>query len=313
VSVISCDRKPWRGRSGGYQITIGGSTPTSTIDRTIVEIYQVTTDNGGDSAAIVLQDPRVPQALAFHPDWPLCQLTQIQALQDTNNAVNWYVTATYTSQAPRQADQNPLDAPDVVRWSKEPVHLVVDEAFDGGVEDASGNILRASRNEMIAVQNMAADNFDPPIMDPSYDLIATVTRNVAYVPFWAIDYPANPASVNDAPLTFGGIPMDIATLMMHPPDISELKQWNTTFYYEMTMTFAYRARTWDWRIPNMGFNTMDPNGNKKQITVKGVPVSVPQMLDEDGFFIGTGNRDSVTFCVFQRPRDDFSVIRLPAR
>lgn len=313
MSVISCDRKPWRGRAAKVTLQIGGSSDNS-ITRSITEVYQVVTNNAPDSAVVVLNSTLVPQiGISVHPDYPMALLVDISATQDQANPYQWYVVATFSTIQPRQPQDNPLQRPDVVRWTKRPIRQVVQWANNGGFEDSDGNVLIAGDGDPIAILNAASDLFDPPLEDDAYDLVATVTRNVPYVPQWAVEIPSFPAATNEAPVMFGGLSMNAATLLMYPPDISELKVENQIQYYTMTMEFAYRSIGWDWRIPNMGFNYVNSNGNKLPIKIYGAPASVAQMLDENGDQRIGGSPSDVTYAVFQRPRADYSVIRLPAR
>jgi hypothetical protein len=322
MAVVSCGSKPWKGRSASFKLQIGGKSDNS-INRTIVEVYQVQTNNPNDSAVIVLSSPLVPQmGIDVHPDYTLALCTGTDATQPSASPYDWLVVATYSTIQPRQPEDNPLARPDIVRWSGRAIVQVVDSALWGGVEDWDGNPLAYSGSgnpppldigERTAIMNTAADLYDPTLQDEGYDLVATVERNVAYVPQWLIYYASYPASVNDATLMFGGIEMDEATLKIMMPNVSELLIENQIQYYKLTMSFAYREDGWDWRVANMGLNEFTNSGTKQPIKFFGVPVATPQMLDENGEAILSGNRADQTYCVFQRPRDDFSVIRLPAR
>jgi hypothetical protein len=320
MAVLSCEPEPRGGRAGGFSWNVGGNQPMS-INRDIVESYLITTDNWLDSVVIVLSSPLVPQAFSGHKDFPSCLLTKASAEQDPKAPFQWHGLFTYTNIQPRTNDDNPLNRPDQVQWSNTPTKKVVYSAIRGQVVRADGTVIDSSTTaKPVPITNSALDPFpDGTLEDDDFDRVCTIQRNVSIVPSWVEDLEG---AVNSVAVTLGGRSCDVATLRWLPADIGPLSRENDVYFYPVTMHIIRRKSGWDWLIADRGTQSYGLNGGttKTPCICQGIPVTSPVNLDggaSNGF--GRGSQLASTdplqqvFITYQRPRGDFTQLRLPPR
>lgn len=318
MAVIFADKIPWQGRGGGYELNVGGSNQNS-INRTVIEMYRIVTDNKQDGLPIVLSSSLVPQPLSPHDEFPLCLLTSGNAIQHGQSPTEWIGTFKYTSLQPRQPDDNPLNRPDIITSTGTPTRRVVYQAVCGQTITAGGTVIDSSVGpNPQPITNSALDPFQTPLEDDSFDRMYTIQRNVAYVPDWVDDLED---TVNDDAVMLQGRSCDEATLRFFPLDIGPYTQENNIWYYQVTMKIGRKKDGWDWLLPDQGTQCYGTDGNKRPCVYKGVPVTSPVNLDGGQYFgaFGQGaqlfdkNPMHQVFLTYQRPRGDFSQLRLPAR
>jgi hypothetical protein len=201
---------------------------------------------------------------------------QIDCEPEGNDGTQWIVTIHYgwynANQAGGGADQNPLNMPIEVSWSLRDHETVLDT-------DQNGN----------PVLNTAYDPYDPPIVIDDPRLVMTVVRNEPKFNIaWVLAY--RNAVNNDQ---FGGFPPLTCKVL----NISSRSQWHQDagWYYQTTYEFEFLTASIDYdtntgyrkRIISQGFRAISSvTGKPYHITLKGVPISSPMLLDSNGYLLG---------------------------
>jgi hypothetical protein len=182
----------------------------------------------------------------------------------------WYDAAT----AGGGPTQDPLAMPIEVSWGLRDHETVLDTDQDGN-----------------AVLNTAGDPYDPPIVIDDPRLVMTVVRNErAFNVGWVLAYRN---AVNSD--TFAGFPPLTCKVL----NISSRSQWHQDagWYYQTTYEFEFLTASIDYdtqtgyrkRIISQGFRAVSVvTGKPYHITLKGVPVNSPMLLDEKGLLLAPG-------------------------
>lgn len=231
---------------------------TSTnFDRTST-VYQYGLDNGILPIAWV----------SYHP-WltgHLCRNVKVR--QQSGEPRHWQIEAEYStapSEDQEQQEENPLNRPAKRKWRTNKYRQAID---------------RDVNNQ--AILNSAGDYFDPPVEVDRSHWTCTVTKNVADVPSYILDYED---AVNNAAITLGGISIAQYTAKIDELDISELKIEGDYEYYEFTYTLEFRREKWQpLKVLDQGMR-FKSGSDRKQImdnSTPARPVSSPRLLDGAG-------------------------------
>ncbi len=197
--------------------------------------------------------------------------------EEGEDGIGWIVTLNYgwydANQAGGGPSQNPLDMPIEVSWSLRDHETVLDT-------DQNGN----------AVLNTAGDPFDPPAVIDDPRLVMTVVRNEQLFNIaWVLKYRN---AVNSDPFA-GFDPLTCKVL-----NISGRSQWHQDagWYYQTTYEFEFLAAYIDYdtntgfrpRILSQGFRAISSvTGLPYHITLKGLPINSPMLLDKNGYLLAT--------------------------
>ena len=169
-------------------------------------------------------------------------------------------------------EQNPLDMPIEVSWALRDHETVLDT-------DQTG----------VTVLNTAGDPYDPPMVIDDPRLVMTIVRNEgAFNIGWVLAYRN---AVNSDP--FAGFPPLTSKVL----NISSRSQWHQDagWYYQTTYEFEFLTANIDYdtqtgfrrRVVSMGFRAISVvTGNPYHITLKGVPINSPMLLDKNGYLLG---------------------------
>ncbi len=187
----------------------------------------------------------------------------------------WIITLHYgwydVNYAGGGPNQNPLLMPIDVSWSLRDHETVLDT-------DQNQN----------PVLNTAGDPYDPPIVIDDPRLVMTVVRNEAqFNVAWVLSYRN---AVNSDP--FAGFPPLACKVL----NISSKSQWHQDagWYYQTTYEFEFLTAQIDYdtqtgyrkRIISQGFRAISVvTGKPYHITLKGVPINSPMLLDENGYLL----------------------------
>ncbi len=211
----------------------------------------------------------------------------IDSQQDGNDGTMWIVTLTYgwysATFAGGGKDQNPLEMPIEVSWSLRDHELVLDI-------DANG----------VPVLNTAGDPYDPPLVIDDPRLCMTVVRNE---PTFNLSYVLQYRNaVNSDPFA-GFNPLYCKVL-----NIASRSQWHQDagWYYQTTYDFEFLSpkvgdggNGYRPQVLSQGMRAISAvSGKIYHITLKGVPVNQPMLLDQNGYFNVT-NRPKPYWQVFQ--------------
>jgi hypothetical protein len=148
-----------------------------------------------------------------------CQSLSVRC---TNPWKGWTVTASYSSEY--ELNTNPTLDPAVINWGSEQFQRV---AF----EDTSGH----------AILNSFGDYFDPPAMIDDSRETVTITKNLAAVPSWLLEYKD---AVNNDSFSIDGFSIGIGKAKMQSVTVAAKEKRNGTTFYPVTFTIHLQFNGW---------------------------------------------------------------------
>lgn len=219
-------------------ITIGCNKETCGYDRNLVFKYTREywcTHEPSDSSRAILASPAVPQPFETHPNDPFAYVENVSInrnVQDGNKRST--ITVTYTTQLEREEEQSqedPLARPARITWGtqNERVPIIFDKDDNPIINDAGDLLLGVEEDRALWV--------------------ISVTKNVAAVPTWVTSYQN---AVNSDAVVIGGALISDGLLKMDSISISELKNENGVFFYEISFQMLFRQDGWDQKLLNVG-------------------------------------------------------------
>ena len=145
----------------------------------------------------------------------------------------WEVAASYSTE--REVLEDPLAEPAIIGpWDTENYQ-----------EPAVVN----NADELIL--NSAGDMFDPPVMKDFNRRGVSVSKNVASVPVWFLDYED---AVNSDVFSVGGLSVAVGCGKLSRTTISERKNRNGTDYYVVGMYIQLAKKSWTRKTLDAGFH-----------------------------------------------------------
>jgi hypothetical protein len=246
--------------------------------RTYQRKFRAITSQQDDGPNVVLGQFGLKYGDLYNPsynqnEWDLFAcVNSIDCEPDGNDGTMWIITVSYGWYNPVQAgggkDQDPLLMPIEVTWNLRDHEAVVEYDFNGN-----------------PVLNTASDPYDPPVTVDDPRLLMTVVRNERLFNIsWVLAYRN---AVNSDP--FAGFPPLTCKVL----NIGSRSQWHQDagWYYQTTYEFEFTTAAIDYatntgfrkKIVNQGFRAISSvTGKPNQILLKGVPVSAPMLLDQNG-------------------------------
>jgi hypothetical protein len=184
------------------------------------------------------------------------------SVENNNPWKGWTVTANYSDE--RVLDDDPTQDAAEIAWNSEQFQKVA-------VVDRSGNV----------ICNSAGDLFDPPAMIDDSRRVVTVTKNLAVVPTWILDYQD---AVNSDSFTVDGVSIAVGKAKMQAVTVGPKQRRNATVFRTVTFTMHLQRDGWALDILDAGFNRKDPADATKRIpiTIDGVLPSAPYPLNGSG-------------------------------
>lgn len=203
-------------------------------------------------------------------------LTSIQLDQVGNDGLQWTCTLNYSwydaNTVGGGPEQNPLLMPIEVSWAWRDYELPIEVDIDGN-----------------AVVNTAGDPYDPPVLINDPRLVMTVVRNEATISLSLIQQYRN--AIN-SDVFAGWDPYFCHCLSITPKNtFHQIAGW----YYQVTYEFEFitprqaassqapggEYQGFRKQIVNQGLRALK-NGQKYHVTYRGIPVSQPVLLADDG-------------------------------
>lgn len=268
MSVISV-REIWSGRDGDDDGKI----------RRYSRHFRVVTNDQYDTAAVVIGSVGIQRGDVFPDDFGAwCQTAN--ARNESFSPKIWLVTFNYSSE--REIQPNPLNDPAKITWSGEPFQrpLIVDRNGDG-------------------VVNSAGDPFDPPIMRDDNRPVAHVTKNVASVPVWVLNYRD---VVNSDAFTLDGLAVAAGKAKIKWINVGDWQERNNIRYRTLTFDVHLNKDGWNFQPLDMGYREIDPGDATKRITIKdneGKQVTQPYLLDGSGAQLSDPSPTTAVFLDFE--------------
>lgn len=208
-------------------------------------------------------------------------LTAIDAREVSEDGKSWDVTLSYSQTSPQDQAGGSGGGAMPGAFILSPFNIKPSVQWGSETED----VARTHDRDGEPILNTAGDPFDPPILVPVSNPVATIQRNLtSYDGSWVGSYKDH---VNKSP--WMGYPpntvlcRDITGESVHDTD------WG--WYWRVTYQFAFRPiwvkggkviqPGWSAQVLNAGMRQLK-DGELEQILVQGVPASSPVPLKEDG-------------------------------
>lgn len=226
----------WREIAGRQMTHRFGETPTA--ERKFV----LTLDATGTVASQVMATVGVYHG-SPHPEQPYLTATELSVSEGAPTPYHAELTVRYEVKNPDERDPNPLARPDVWQFSTGGVAVPALEFYDG-----AGN---ANTKTLV---NTAGDQFEGLTHDVG-EMRATITGNRVGFPIEAAKDATN--CINDRPY------LGMATHHWKCQGISGQQQTEVVndaevSYWSITVELVYRDIGWNLKLPNVGFNYLDP-------------------------------------------------------
>lgn len=275
--------------------------------------FHVLTDSWSQTEFDILFAGVLPTRGDEHPESPLLFAFDLNLKQHPKNPTFWeaqvkYKTDTFSQrEKDQQALPNPLDRPAEIEWGSVAYNVPIEMDLDGE-----------------AICKSAGDSFDPPIEMVQYYWCAHVTRNVAAVPLWIIDYAG---AVNNADYEIDGVPVAALCSRLVDIKIGIRSRENGYAFRPFRYSIEFRAKrpardgedeadipcAFDAEVLDQGFHLWDGT-NKRRIYTTDTPrqpVSQPVLLDGMGLPLDNPTTATAVFRKFRTTgRKDFSELPL---
>jgi len=259
-------------------ITVGCNKETCGYDRDLVFRYQReywATHEPTDSSRAILASANVPQPFESHPDDPLAYVENVSIRRDVKEGnKKSTIIVSYTTQLEReeeQSNEDPLSRPARITWGtqNERVPILFDKDDEPIVNDAGDLLLGVEEDRALWV--------------------ISVTKNVAAVPTWVTTYQN---AVNSDSVVIGGALISDGLLKMDSINISELKNENGVFFYEISFQMLYRQDGWDQKLLNVGLRekvtVVDWETETTTFELRPILTSAGEQVDEPVFLGSNG-------------------------
>ncbi len=254
----------------------GGSVERNWV-RTYTRTFQLITNDPFDSTVTIRASLPVNlgdsyqafdlSALHEHDTGSFCSRININCVSE--DGLQWEAVCDYSPFDANQFPQNPLDWPLRISWSNATYQIATHE-------DVNGDPIR----------NAAGDFFDPPVtIDDNRPVLRIVRNEASYDPALAGQFSD---AVNEG-VFFG---QDPKTWKCKPitAELEFNRDCGTAdgYYYVVTYEFEFNPDTWVLNILEQGLRQLDLAGDLIPITEKGLPITTPVPLAEDGFKLASG-------------------------
>jgi len=243
------------------ELPSGRTARNSKGARTYTRKFLVTSNDKTDGPFEVGSTSGLPLIGSVHPEDANAFCVEL-TVENTEPYAGWTVTANYSDE--RVIDDNPTDDAAEINWGSEQFQKVA-------VVDRDGNL----------IVNSAGDLFDPPAMIDDSRRVVTVSKNLATVPSWILDYQD---AINSDTFTIDGISIGVGKAKMQAVTVGPKQRRNATVFRTVNFTIHLQRDGWALDILDAGYNRKDPlDATKRQpITINGLLPSAPYPLNCSG-------------------------------
>ena len=259
------------------EIPSGRTARNSKGARTYTRKFRVTSNDKTDGPFEVGSTSGLPLIGSAHPEDANAFCVELM-VENTDPFAGWTVTANYSDE--RVIDDNPTDDAAEINWGSEQFQKVA-------VVDRDGNL----------IVNSAGDLFDPPAMIDDSRRVVTVSKNLAAVPSWILDYQD---AINSDTFTIDGISIGVGKAKMQAVTVGPKQRRNATVFRTVTFTIHLQRDGWALDILDAGFNRLDPlaPSGRAAITINGLAPSAPYPLNGAGIPIENPSPSNNVFLTF---------------
>lgn len=252
---------------------IAASATNERGSRSYTRIFKLSVSSRAERAYAVGSHPSLPIIGEVHPDDSNAYCTTLTP-DPTDPWKGWTVTAQYSDT--RTLSDDPTDDSAVITWSSEQFQRPA-------VFDRNGNF----------IVNSAGDPFDPPLMMDDSRRVVTISKNLALVPSWILDYQD---AVNSDSFTVDAQTIAAGCAKIQSVTVGERQRRNGTVFRNVTITMHLQRDGWLLRPLDAGFREISYGGlqNIKNPGDEELP-GAPVPLDGNGYAL---TNPSFTTCVF---------------
>ena len=275
------------------ELHAGRTANNDGLVRTYTRSFLVKTDSKSDGAYTAGSAAGLPLIGSTHPEdltaW--CRSLSVAPFNGENAPMAWTVTANYSSEW--QLAENPLFEPAKITWSFEQFQTVA-------VQDKDG----------YAIVNSAGDLFDPPIMKDDSRPIVSVTKNLAVVPTWLLNYQD---AVNSGPFTLDGLTISTGCAKMNAISVGAKATQNGYTYRPVTMDIHLQRDTWNFKVLDVGYRKIVNTTEREMITSDGdgTDPPMPVLLNGSGGVVSDPDTTGGVFLTYNvYATADFTVLPL---
>lgn len=191
--------------------------------------FRLSTSVQTERAYDVGSHPLLPVIGSIHPDDVYAYCTDL-SVDPTGPWAIWTVTASYSTE--REITENPLLEPAVITWGSEQYQKPV-------TIDKEDNL----------IVNSAGDPFDPPAMMDDARVSVTVTKNVASIPSWVLQYHN---AINSASFTIDGTTIAARVAKVQSVSIGERQFRGGVQFRVLTYSMTFRYEGWPLVVLDAG-------------------------------------------------------------
>lgn len=221
------------------EIPEGRSARNSKGARTYQRKFRLISNDKTDGPFEVGSEAHLPLIGSAHPEDANAFCIEL-TVENTEPYAGWTVTANYSDE--RQIDDDPTNDEAEINWGSE-------QFQKPAVFDLQGRL----------ILNSAGDPFDPPAMMDDSRRVVTVSKNLAVVPAWILDYQD---AVNSDAFTVDGLAVAIGRAKMQSVTVSPKQRRNGTTFRVVTFTIHLQRDGWSLDILDAGFRRVISGGRE---------------------------------------------------
>lgn len=255
------------------EIPSGRTARNSKGARTYTRKFRVTSNDKTDGPFEVGSTSGLPLIGSAHPEDANAFCVEL-TVENTDPFAGWTVTANYSDE--RQIDDDPTNDEAEISWGSE-------QFQKPAVFDLNNNL----------ILNSAGDPFDPPAMMDDSRRVVTVSKNLAVVPAWILDYQD---AVNSDVFSVDGLSIGVGKAKMQSVTVSPKQRRNSTVFRVVNFTIHLQRDGWLLDILDAGFRRIVSGGRENIRNQDGELITAPVPLN--GFGQPIAN-PTVTNCVFR--------------
>jgi len=240
----------------------GRSAQNSKGTRTYTRVFKLETSSESDDAYDVGSNASLPLIGSTHPGDAGAWCISLR-VENNNPWKGWQVTAEYSTE--RELNTNPTSDPAKITWETEQFQRPA-------IQDRDGNAITTSAGELFAT---------PAQMDDSRRVV-TVSKNLAVVPTWILDYQD---AINSDTFTVDGVSIAVGKAKMQRVSVGAEEERNGTVFRVVTFQMHLQRDGWALSLLDAGWivkNAIDPTKRERAIVDDGTDPSVGILLDGNG-------------------------------
>lgn len=271
----------------------GGSEAIQGKSQTVAQHtrgFLCVTDNNYDDENVVMNHADCPRVGDLHPNNSDAYCREVSAKNEEYSKKVWTVEAKYTTES--EISITPAAEPAEITWDTENYQRPY-------FKDRSG----------YGIVNSAGDPYDPPIEGDDSRWVATITKNLDFVPSWILTYRD---AVNASAFTLDGLAIPAGAAKIMSIKIGKWEKRSIFWYRPVTISLAIDSNGWAVSVLDAGFRE---KSSTNRVNIKndgdGEDITAPVPLNGSGAKLSNPTPATCVFNTFNiYNQKDFSVLPL---